>query len=212
MNSFNLLLPDGEPSKVWVCDNCWIVARDQGRAERCCTPIPCRFCGEPTETMFNRTAAETAGHDACKSAWRAEQDQARMDRAAKLETWDGWVYEWGGGGPQDGYFDSLESYVDHLVECDGLEPEDWPEWVYVAEGKPGVRLSVGHILENACDDGYDDMDCDLKGVKELTAAIKAFNEANAEILVYRSDCKRAVRVPRPDEVVSEPDDEKGVGA
>lgn len=198
MNPINLLLPDGRPSKVWACGECKLTCKDEAQARLCCTPIPCRFCKQPTEKKY-RHGHETATHDACEQMERAQRDAERMERATKLETWDGWVYEWGGGGSNNGYYESVEAYVDHLVEYDGLEPEDWPEWVYVAEPRPGVDLDLGTILESAYSDGYDDMDDDLKGTKELEAAIKAFNEANKGVLVYGADCKRAVRVPKPSE-------------
>jgi len=116
----------------------------------------------------------------------------RLESATKLESWEGWVWD------ENRYFSSVDDYVEHL-ERNFEDPEDWPEFVYVAESRPGVVLKAEQILENACDDGYEDMMDHLKGVAELEAAIKAFNETNADIIVYDGDWSRAVRVPKPTE-------------
>lgn len=115
----------------------------------------------------------------------------RLERATKLEYWDGWVWD------ESDYYESLEAYVEHL-ECNFADPNDWPDWVYVAKSKPGVNLDAANIIENLCERGYEDMADDLKGVDELGAAINAFNAANADIIVYDGDWSRAVRVPKPE--------------
>lgn len=198
MNPINLLLPDGTPSKVWACGQCKITRADQEHAEKCCTLVPCKVCRSPTDKKFRATCfTETC--DACRTAEGQRKDAERLAKAEKLEAWDGWVYA--GHGPNDGFFEDVGAYVDWLVD-EAEDSDDWPDWVYAAKSRPGCVLDIGRILENACDDGYEDMDEDLRGVKELEAAIKAFNEANEGVIVYGADYKRAVRVPKPTTALS----------
>ena len=187
MDPVNLLLPDGTPSLVWACGACKLVAADESRARKCCVPIPCTHCGEPTESKY-RHGYESARHDECERRDRARRDMARIERAEKLETWDGYVWDRGD------YHESLEVYVDHLA--DTLAPADWPEWVHVCKVSH-PRIDAGHVLENVLELGWEDMDYDdLNGVKELEAAIEAFNKANESVNVYDADMRRVVRVPR----------------
>lgn len=206
MDAFNLLLPDGSPSKVWVCGACRLTCPDEAGARQCCTLIPCDLCGEPTESKY-RLGYERAHHVACERRDRARKDMERIERAEKLESWDGPVWADGHRGDMgDGYFSSLGSLVDHLV--DEFDPDDhdrigwWPEWVYVCDVRHPF-IDVGDVLENVLDDGWEDMDEDnLNGVKELAAAIKAFNEANKSVNIYDADMGRVVRVPRYTDVIA----------
>lgn len=193
MNPINLLLPDGTPSKVWACGECKITRVDQEHAEKCCTMVPCKVCGQETDKKF-RLVYLTETCDACRMAEAQRKDAERIAKATKLSYWDGWVWD------ESDYYNSLEDYVEHL-ECNH-DPEDWPEWVYVTASRPGVSLDVSRILENYCDDGYEGMDDDLKGVDELTKAINRFNAANHEVVVYDGDWSRAVRVPKPTAALS----------
>lgn len=189
MNPINLLLPDGTPSKVWACGECTCTRSNQIDAGGCCTIAPCKACGQPSGKKF-RASYIVERCDACERAERSRKDMERLEKATKLESWEGWVWD------ESDYYPSLDEYVEHL-ECNFADPEDYPDFVYVAESRPGVFLKAEQILENACDDGYDDMMDDLKGEAEFEAAIKAFNEANATLLVYDGDWSRAVRVPKP---------------
>lgn len=188
MTPFELLKPDHTPSGVWVCDNCRITAADERRASLCCTPIPCRYCGKPTDQIYRRDR-EPASHRECERAQFARDKMMRIEKAEKLETWDGWV--WDG----NRYFESLDDYVDYL-ECEGLAPEDWPEWVHVTSVSHPT-INVDHVLQNVCEYGWEDMDEDsLKGVADLRAAVAAFNQANAGLDICNGDYMRVVRVPR----------------
>ena len=193
MNPINLLLPDGSPSKVWACGECNYISNDQAHAEKCCSLSTCRFCGELTEKKYQHGGYHY--HDACWRSHRAKEAMERLEKAEKLEAWDDWVSA--DHGPNDGFFENLAAYVDWLVD-EIEDPNDWPDWVHVANSRPGCVLDIGSILESACDDGYEDMDEDLSGTKELQAAIDAFNKANEGVVVYDTDFKRAVRVPRPE--------------
>lgn len=80
MNPYRLLRPDGDPSAVWACGQCHrphIVvignsasASDSSRerAESCCVPRNCGFCGKPTER--NVIGDYPPYHDTCMAAAR----------------------------------------------------------------------------------------------------------------------------------------------
>ena len=58
MNAYELLKPDGNPSNYFACGHCHTVAAgfsphdretSKEKAERCCAPNACWYCGKPTE-------------------------------------------------------------------------------------------------------------------------------------------------------------------
>lgn len=194
MNGIELVDSAQHRSMGWyLCDKCRKPYHLKSHADSCCMPAPCMYCRKPTEKIAQQGGYEY-WHSACFSAKQAVKDAEAIDKAEKLETWAGWVSY--GSGPNDGYFESIDAFAEYLEDnCD--EDSSWPEWVFIARGHAEVMLDIGNILENVCDDGYDDMADDLKGTKELEAAIEIFNKANAGVLVYREDRTKVVRVPPP---------------
>lgn len=90
MKSYPLLRPDGETSGVWACGACdrphiavlgaTAAASDASRerAEACCVPKICGFCGEPTERDV--VGAYPAFHDHCfRKARGPELSHPSMD-------------------------------------------------------------------------------------------------------------------------------------
>lgn len=112
------------------------------------------------------------------------RDAARFEKAAKLDTWEGWVTD------GDTYWDSVETYLDQR------EDNDWEHtylWVAVPQ-RVIPHLDVGDIVEHwVTDRGWEDMDTDdLEGVKELQAALDHFVEINKMVVSYVPDYTRAV--------------------
>jgi hypothetical protein len=114
----------------------------------------------------------------------------RLEKATLVEYDGGFLYANHLPGGRDGYFQDMEELLDCLEDDDELV-------LYAFCTTPNRHdLDLGRILENACDDGYEDMEGHLAGTKELQAAIDVFNEANREALTsYAVDYKRKVAVP-----------------
>jgi hypothetical protein len=129
-------------------------------------------------------------NDHCLSAQSAARDLARLEKATKLDHWDGWVTD------GDGFWDSVESYLDEKGdEIETGAEEAVPLYLWVAVPQQVVpHLDVAGVVEHWIDDrGWED--CDLgafEGVETLQAALDAFVQANAKVVSYSSDYTRAV--------------------
>lgn len=185
MNSKELFFANGKTSGVFSCGKCGLVYRDRTLSARCCKPYVCRYCGKEVEDKH------LMAHKEC-----ADKDQ--IAKAEKLESWDGWVYL-DGYGYKEGYFESLEDLLEYLDD-DGTHPR--PEWAFVCKTIPFKGPDIGNIIENCCEDMYEDAEDSLSGLDKLELAIKEFNEANKGMVSYYPDHKRAVRIPAR-EVVNE---------
>jgi hypothetical protein len=183
MEAIELVSEDGKHS-IWMCSACKQLSSDRPWAEKHCY---CPVCKKPTDWRKGRLECND-----CDREKSSRRDRERLEKAEKLEDWDGWVWD------ENRYYSDLDEYVDHLAG--DREPEDWPEWVYVADQRPFPEIDVDRVFENAFDD-WDweefDADKDLKGVVELRAAVDKFNEANKGCVSYMGDWTRAVRVPPP---------------
>lgn len=128
--------------------------------------------------------------DHCFEAYQRKKEEHRFEKAEKLTTWDGWVYY------GDKYFPSLEELFDHLASvCDS--EEDWPEYVWAA--RPTVvigKFDAWEICESyVSDNGWEDMsENDLHGLPELQADLDRFTAANASVVSYLPDYKKAVLI------------------
>jgi hypothetical protein len=194
MNAVQFLLADGRQSGVWYCTKCMKTKASMNRemAERCCVPIDCDYCGKPIDKDAGHY---TATHHGCSHLRQAEREATAIAKAEKLDDWNEWVFL-DGIGPQDGYFDSLESLVDYLVENEDEDDQrDWPEWVFTCKSRAFVAVDADHIIENIGEDSYEDWDAEIKGEDEFRAACKAFNESNNNQLIYNVDRRRVVKMP-----------------
>lgn len=189
MNPVELHLPDGLPSGVFMCEKCRRLDSTKLWAERCCL---CSECGK----VKDWTTSNPECPDCLKEKW-AKADRDRMARAEKLDDWDGWVYT-GGSGGHDGYFESLDHYVEYLDD-QGIDPDNRPELVWVAEPVAFPKLRVDHLIEGLIEDwAYEGFDPgSVEGVEELTKAVEGFNAANTHHVSYYGSSRRAVRVPGP---------------
>jgi hypothetical protein len=173
-----LFYEDGRSAGVFACGKCRLIHTHRDLADRCCEPYICPHCGKPVEEKHR-----TAHHDC------TEKD--KISKAEKLEAWDGWVYL-DGHGYRDGYFLSLDELIEYL---DDEEIDPRPEWAFLCQTMPFKGPDIGNIIEQCCDDMYEDAEDSLSGLDELEVAIKEFNEANKGTVSYYPDYKRAVRIP-----------------
>jgi hypothetical protein len=204
MEPIELLMPDGEPSKVLMCSNCRIVRRTRAYAEACCLPIPCRYCGEPTEKVWRSDGDETqAYHRGCWDRHWVAKDREKMAAAEVVESWDGWVHSPAVRGHNDGFFESLADLQEYLDDEDDDGETSRPEFAYLCEPEPFPGISAEDICEGVAEDMFEDAEDQFSGTEELEAACEAFNAANAHVVTYRPDYRRVVRVPaRPAEAPS----------
>ena len=193
MNAYYLHKPNGTPTKWSACGNCGRVANpgNYDISVKCCT---CWECGSPLGS--DRSNLDHY-HADCKRTYDARMDVARLDRATEVTDYDGPLYCDGvHGGWGDGYFADMDDLWETLEDCDSR-----PEFAYCCTSHPVAHLDLSSILENACDDAYEDAQDDLSGIDALESAIAAFNEVNKDILTWYMDTKRKVRIP-PAEVTA----------
>jgi len=180
MNAKELFFADHKPAGVFSCGKCGVIARDPITADECCKPHICPYCHKEVEDK-HRTAHESCIYN------------ARIEKAEKLKSWDGWIFL-DGHGYKEGYFEDLQDLIDWL---DDEETDTRPEWAFVCKTVPFKGPDIGNIIEQCCDDMYEDAEDSLSGLDELESAIKEFNEANREMVSYYPDYKRVVRIPSP---------------
>ena len=195
MNPYQLFKEDGKPTNVHACGVCNKVKANRDAAEECCVQPPCSYCGEPVDR------AKESGQRFHWVCWRDNaraREIERLEKAELVEYDGGWLYADHLPGGQDGYYSDMDELLDCVADYVPDEDEANEPLVMFAFCTYPQRydLDLGRILENACDDGYEDMEDHLSGVKELSAAIDAFNERNKVALTsYMVDYKRKVSVP-----------------
>jgi hypothetical protein len=100
--------------------------------------------------------------------------------------WDGWVYCEGVGSD---YFESVQDLLDELYD-----PDDFPEFVWACKPRHFAKINLCHSFENMCDNAWEtfEPDEDLKGIPELEAAVKRFEDLNHDVVSYSPDYTKAV--------------------
>ena len=197
MNAVELFVQSGKSAGVFACGQCKIIHKTQSDADQCCD-WKCSKCGAKTERFSNQ----------CSGCWdvvRAEGHAKRLAAAELVTEYDGWICCDSGCGSQDGYFPSIEDYVDYIYDEGWGDPEsddhpERPQFVYCCT--PEVKaIDVGWVLEHLCEEGYEDMEEHLTGRDELRDAIKEFNDQNQNALTcWGVNYKKKVAVPpRPAE-------------
>jgi hypothetical protein len=183
MNPIKLTSEDGSLS-VTACGSCREVA-PKGYAETCCT---CHVCGQPGPGIVGIGKA----HSECLREMWDRREADRLERAEEVPYESGFVYsEW--HGHREGYFDSMEDLCEWLSS--EREPDDWPEYVFACKATRH-RLDLNRALEDACQDGYEEMGDGLVLPPELEAAVEKFNDDNeAALTSWGQDTKRKHRVP-----------------
>jgi hypothetical protein len=179
------VMPDGRQEHIYTCGKCGHYSTNRDLVERCCC---CSICGKeiPQQGMARQTY-----HDECWKNQQEEKIRRLIENAVKLDSWNGWVY-WEGTGHNDGYFASLDEFLEWL---DDEGKTERPEFVFACTEIPFKAPSLNHLIEMCADDMYEDAADDLKGLEELQAALDAFQKANEKLIAYTPDYKRMVRVP-----------------
>jgi hypothetical protein len=201
MNATELFHQDGRTAGVFYCAECRHVAKTREQADGCCAPYKCTRCGCDVDRKTYRTVCPP-----CEEAKRREKEAARFAAAEKVTEWDGWIYCEEVSGYNDHYFvnvgeleDYIASEIPDEVEMALLSEEEqaevirMPAYVWTCTANAFAAASLDQITEQIADNAYEDFDCaDLRGLDALQAAVDAFNEANAGILCYSPNYKRAL--------------------
>lgn len=105
---------------------------------------------------------------------------------------------WDNHGPNDGFFESLDALLEwHEDEAeDDINP--LPNYVFTCREIPFRGLDASDLIECCTEDSFDGAYEQVDGHAELQAACAAFNAANAHLVTYEPDWKKAVAVPRED--------------
>lgn len=186
-----LFLADGKSAGVWYCTTCRLVKRTEAEADKCCRPWVCENCGKESQKYHTLCTN-------CDNLRREAAKERRLADAELVEDYDGWICSQDAIGPMDGYFRSVEEFIDY---CEDEEIEI-PEFVHCCRPHH-ITVRVEDALSRLEDEGWEGMTEHLVGEKELIMAIDAFNIANAETCrVYDVDYKRKTRV-RTSEVSDE---------
>jgi hypothetical protein len=195
MNSFQLKRHDTDQTlRLWGCGRCGHIYATQLVADQCCLCVACQQpVSDSPRDFYGATGYPT--HTECRHKRDRQREAERMDKAEKLDQWDGWVYR-DGCGCNEGYFESVDDFLEWWE--DEYEGEQPPEFIWTCKPErivpPADEILEG-LLERWIESGWEDMDeSDLTGIDELAAAVKAFSEANENVVAHYPDCKRAVRV------------------
>jgi hypothetical protein len=177
---------------LWRCGKCGdVYGRGQLAAGQCCN-WKCADCNCAVPNFYTRC-------DVCSRNLRAKRDQETLDKATVVENYDGWVYAHQGIGPQDGYFPSLEDFIEWIeenCECniDEKECTCLPEYVHTCR-KEVRELDIHKCIADLCEGGYEDMGEGIEPSQELLDAVEKFNKANENSLtLYEVDTKHKVAV------------------
>lgn len=171
-------------------------------AERCCDRR-CMDCGASI------SSSGLVRCNDCAAKHSAVVEAERFDKAEKIDAadYDGPVYQ-----PQLG--DGSRAYGgtigDMLDNWDDFFGDDVPPPTYAwACTKRRLQIDLDSLIEQACDDHYEDAESDLRdtaGFAELEAAVKQFNDA-VTTETWEPDYKRAVLLQ-----VADPDPTQRAGA
>ena len=115
MNSVELFIAGGKSAGVFACGQCKVIHKTQADAEQCCD-WKCSKCGAKTDRFSTQCSA-------CWDVVRAEGHAKRLAAAELVTEYDGWICCDSGCGSQDGYFPSIEDYVDYIFDEGWGDPE-----------------------------------------------------------------------------------------
>ena len=122
--------------------------------------------------------------DSCRSKDQEAFEAKRMDDAAIVETWDGWVYADGIGRE---YFED----VDGIYEAAAEDDVEVPEFAFCCSERK-LHIDASNVLENALDDHHEDAydKCDVDELQELLDTYCK----KQNVTTYYPDYSKKVRV------------------
>ena len=131
----------------------------------------------------------------CWDCTRKEFDARECAKLEKLAAeakrdpdWSGWVYSDEYHGSSDGYFDSVEDFMERVEDDFARDPmTPRPAYVWATVAHRIVNIGVDDVLGLITEDRPEDFEAsDCNSLDELKAALEAFNNANQD-LMYEPD-------------------------
>lgn len=156
-----------QPTSVWACGKCRIVAREKETADNCCTTMTCDKCGHVYRENVHY----------CEPCWDRNRAKKEADNFEKAET----VWDWNHAFIEDRYFDEEEEIEEYLYgQClyadDSIaELNNYPDYIWACEDRswwpPDI---VDWVREHAETDTYEDASDHLTHLDELRAMYQAW--------------------------------------
>jgi len=179
----------------------WFCHLDSGHIFNGWTFANSKYIVNNTVLGYYLTEAEIiAINERANQLWCAKRDAQKFEKAQKVKAseWTGPVYL-DGAGYKDGYFDSVEDYLDWAAN----EKDDWDEdegefvaakfvWA-VDDIKPVLNFDVDDILERFTEEAHEGFEnSQLAGLEEFKKAVDEFVEKNKSEVNWYSTEKIAV--------------------
>lgn len=183
MNAQELYLKSSQATNIYFCEKCRHVSTSKSIAEECCKPVICE-CGEEAKEKYWRKCSN------CRSEERLKKEQQTYDNAEKIsiENCGGPVYCL----DNDTYYQDIDCLIEE-IEGENDEDLDKNVKVYCCHEISFVKVDWDVLVDPIYTNAYEDFDSDdLKGTKELKAAIKEFENKNKNIISYEPNYKKAV--------------------
>ena len=170
MNAKELYLKYEKSANIWYCSDCRIVAKSKEVADNCCKRNNCEYCGILVEEKY----------------WTAHReciDKNIIEKAEKLENWDGWVFY------EDKYYTTIRDLIEELEDIE----EVIPEYVFTCKTIPFHIIKIDDLLQEIEEASYEGIADNLCGFDTLSSAINDFNEDNKDLVSYLPDETKMVK-------------------
>jgi hypothetical protein len=162
--------------KCFACGECGTVTKTKEIAEQCCKQTYCT-CGAETPQYMT-----LCSHCRDKKMW---------DAAEEIEEWDGPVFD----ESREKWFESFDEALEYYEEIEEEDDGSAPEFLQPCNKTPFPGIDTESVLETLTENMFEDAYDHLKGIEELEAAVKIFNEKNKSLVSWYADSKKKIRVP-----------------
>lgn len=219
MNAVELFNSKGESTGIWCCGKCkkltlsplWNYGRPDNEkntresAESCCRTPTCETCGSEFGRYDNGSECQKC-RDLRWDRERKEKYLKRLEAATDVTAeYAGPILceEYQGGGDWGDYFSSVGAFLDWAENHSEFYTEDGDLvipgeiWVFACYSRVSA-LNLSDVLENLCDDGYEDMIDHLDVPQSLKDAFDEFNKKNEQALTqWEVDYSKKVLITLP---------------
>lgn len=174
----------------YYCENCGTIYSTKELAEDCCKSYFCSKCGKEIirdrkKGIYNTYKTED-GKYICGDCWIKEQE-AKYPTITEDE-YKGQPIFWG-----DEFYMEFEDFIDDVVNTIEVE-EDIPDYVFLSEEVPVVKIDTDGILErlyerNELDSDYVNIECVYRDLNGLIDFITEWNNKQTGTVYQQSNTK-----------------------